>query len=70
MIVCQLQDGRVMYTAIPGRPRTPVTTPISQLAFRKPPCDNPPLTETIERFEVVILEVDMGFMAPQERKHL
>src|SRR6266849_8132359 len=56
--------------AIPGRPRTPVTTPISQLAFRKPPCDNLPLTETIERFDVVILGVDMGFIAPKERKHL
>jgi hypothetical protein len=40
------------------------------LAFRKPPCDNPPLPGTIERFEVVILEVDMGFIAPKERKHL
>src|SRR5260370_21021374 len=57
-------------SAIPGRPRTPVTTPISQLAFRKPPCDNLPLTETIERFDVVILGVDMGFIAPKERKHL
>jgi hypothetical protein len=45
-------------------------TPISQLAFRKPTCDNPPLTETISRFDVVILGVDMGFIAPKERKHL
>ncbi len=45
-------------------------TPISQVAFRKPTCDNPPLTETIERFDVVILGVDMGFIAPKERKHL
>ena len=33
--------------AIPGSPRTLVTTPKSQLAFRKPTCDNPLLTETI-----------------------
>jgi hypothetical protein len=37
----------VIPPAIPGSPRTLVTTPISQLAFRKPTCDNPLLTETI-----------------------
>jgi nitrogen regulatory protein P-II 1 len=34
-------------TAIPARSRTPVMTPISQLAFRKPTCDNSSLTQTI-----------------------
>src|SRR5437870_10101490 len=32
--------------AIPGGRLNPVTTPISQLAFRKHPCDNTPLTGT------------------------
>src|SRR5712692_4195298 len=67
---CQVYGALEDVAAIPGRHRTPVNTPISQLDFRKPPCDNPPLTETISRFDVVILGVDMGFMAPKERKHL
>ena len=34
------------YPAIPGGPPNPVTTPTSQLAFRKHPYDNTPLTGT------------------------
>src|SRR5438270_11876439 len=36
--------GKIVGAAIPGSPRTLVTTPKSQLAFRKPTCDNPLLT--------------------------
>ena len=47
------QEGRgggavaVEVTAIPGERQDPVTTTLSGLPFRKPPCENPLHTETI-----------------------
>jgi hypothetical protein len=41
-----LEGENLDRSAIPGAWPDPVTTPPSQLAFRKHPCDNTPLTGT------------------------
>ena len=43
---------------------------MSQLAFRKHQGDNAPLTQAIERFDVLICGVVLGLIAPQARHHL
>ncbi len=50
-IIATRGDANAAYygraAAIPGKRPNPLTTPTSQLAFRKHPCDNTPLSGTI-----------------------
>jgi integrase len=43
----RLRVKDIDFAAIPGELENPVTTALSQLPFRKPPCENTPLTATI-----------------------